>query len=238
MKIAKDCGTVFFMSVLIKGLKYLVVGMVLALAFSVRSFGADAVEPIEAEGVIAEDTVWSGEVLVHGDVLVPEGVTLTISPGTKVMFAYSESTKIEPMFLSMQTELLVRGVLKVEGKPGNPVSFMPAPEDEDLKAPERGDWGGIIFDGPAASASVVKDANFLMAETAVTTFYSSPAITGCTVADTNYGFLLTGPSSPKLTDCRVSGASYAVVASHGAKPVITGCELDGNEHNVLIKETP
>jgi len=224
------------MAFFIDGLKYFAAGFIMALVISARAFGAP--EPLQVEGIIASDTAWSGEVLVYSDVLVPEGVTLTISPGAVVRFYYSESTKIEPMFLSMQTEILVRGVLKVEGEPGNPVTFSPAPEDVDLKAPARGDWGGIIFDGPVASASVVKDANFLMAETAVTTFYSSPKISGCSVADSNYGFLLTGGSSPKISGCRVTGASYAVVASHGAKPVVEDCVFSGNEHDVLTKETP
>ncbi|MGQ9702259.1 MAG: hypothetical protein ACUVQT_07380, partial [bacterium] len=38
-------------------------------------------------GEIPPGTVWSGIVLVGGDVVVPEGVTLTIEPGTQVYFA-------------------------------------------------------------------------------------------------------------------------------------------------------
>ena len=35
---------------------------------------------------IKEDTTWSGEIIVTGDVYVPPDVTLTILPGTTVRF--------------------------------------------------------------------------------------------------------------------------------------------------------
>jgi len=222
------------MSVFHSNAKYFLAGIVLALIFSARVFGAQ--EPLEAEGVITADTTWSGNVTVFGDVLVPEGVTLTIAPGTTVLFAYSDSSKIEPMFLSMGTELLVRGRLVVAGEKERPVTFGPAPEDVDLKKPERGDWGGIIFDGEAASASVVKFALFKMADSAVSTFYSSPEITGCTVDDSAYGFSCMGPSGPRITGCIVKNSGFGVLASHGAKPVVKDCVFEGNEQDYIVKE--
>lgn len=219
------------MAIFIDGLKYFIVGFCIALAFTAKVFGAAA--PLEVEGVITMDTTWTGDVLVFSDVLVPEGVTLTVLPGTTVRFAYSESSKIEPMFLSMRTELLVRGVLKVSGDKDHKVRFMPAPEEVNLKKPEKGDWGGIIFDGEAASASIITGADIVMAETGITTFYSSPTITGCEISDSDYGFLLAGPSKPKIKGCRVTGAGYALVASHGAAPEVTDCVFEGNEHDIL-----
>lgn len=219
------------MGVFVYYLKFLAAGFCLALVFSVRAFGADA--PLEVEGVISGDAVWSGDVTVYSDVLVPEGVTLTILPGTDVVFAYSDSSKIEPMFLSMGTELLVRGRLVVAGEEERPVTFRPAPESVDLKAPEKGDWGGLIFDGPAASASRVSNARIVMAGSGISTFYSSPEITGCTVTDSEYGYAFMGESAPRLTGSTARGCGAGVLASHGAAPVIKDCVFEGNEQDYL-----
>src|SRR5512143_1253560 len=152
------------MDIALKSIVYLAIGFTMAMIISVKSFGA---APAEVEGTVKSDTTWSGDVLVAGDVLVPEGVTLTIAPGTRVMFSASESSKIEPVFLSMQTEIMVRGTLLARGVKDNPITFTAAPEAMNTKKPERGDWGGLIFDGPGASRSFVSYANFDKADTAV-----------------------------------------------------------------------
>jgi hypothetical protein len=55
--------------------------------------------------VLTSDTVWSGEVSVSEDVLVPEGITLTVMPGAIIRISPSESTKMEPEFMSPLTEI-------------------------------------------------------------------------------------------------------------------------------------
>ena len=45
----------------------------------------------EKSGVLKKDEVWSGTILVIGDVVIEEGVTLNIKPGTKVLFANSRN---------------------------------------------------------------------------------------------------------------------------------------------------
>jgi len=222
------------MATLVKCFKYFSVGLCIAFLFSVKAVGGD--RPLQAEGVIKKDAVWAGEVLVAGDVLVPEGVTLTIEPGTKVMFAVSDSSKIEPMFLSMQTELLVRGRLVVRGEKGMPAYFGPAPEGMSDKKPARGDWGGIIFDGQAASGSSISYAGITMADSAIAAYNSSPSITGCTVDDSRYGLVCEGLSRPKLTGCTITGSEFGVVATRGGKPVLEGCKVEKNEHNFLTRD--
>src|SRR5512143_3054006 len=63
--------------------------------------------------VISSDTVWEGWVRVNGVVLVPEGVTLTIKPGTTVLFEKSGSSYSEEGV----SEVIIPGSgLRVEGK--------------------------------------------------------------------------------------------------------------------------
>lgn len=222
-----------------QSMKYLLFGFCLAMAFSMRAFGADTpppAGPAEVEGVITKDAAWSGRVLVVGDVLVPEGVTLTIGPDTVVMFAPSDSSKIEPMFLSMQTELLVRGTLAVNGRRDGPVRFVPAPEEYGMEAPERGDWGGLIFGGEAASGSVVKGAIFEMADTAVAAYSSSPSFESCRMVDSRYGLVAADGSAPRLTGCIIAGGEFGVVSYRGGKPTLTDCAVERNEHDYLTRD--
>ena len=91
--------------------------------------------------VLSSDTVWAGEVIVSEDILVPTGVTLTILPGTTIRVALSDSTKMEPEYMSPLTEITIRGKLKAEGTKGAPVFFLRAEGDG------AGNWSGIIIDG-------------------------------------------------------------------------------------------
>jgi len=188
---------------------------------------------VEAEGVVREDTTWNGNVIVYGDVLVPEGVTLTIEPGTSVYFSYTESSKIEPMFLSMETELLVRGTLLCNGTKESPVTFTAAPEEEDLKKTERGDWGGIIFDGGESSNSVIRGARVELADTAFSFFYSSPEVAGCVIEDCEYGVYAAGGGTPKIVDCEIRSCEFGLVAHGNTAPELEGVRFEKNAQDKL-----
>jgi len=217
-----------------KGAKYFAAGFCLALVLATRSLGAGG--PLKVEGVVKHDTAWSGSVLVEGDVLVPQGVTLTVSPGTTVIFMPSDSTKIEPMFLSMQTELLVRGVLKAEGSKEDPIRMSPAPEALSGKKPERGDWGGVIFDGPASSASVLSHVEISKADTAVAMYGSSPSVTDCLMEDCRYGVVCIGGGRPRLAGSTIAGCDFALVGADGGKPSADGVALRKNGRDFLLRD--
>ncbi|MCK5506468.1 MAG: right-handed parallel beta-helix repeat-containing protein, partial [Thermodesulfovibrionia bacterium] len=75
------------------------------------------------------------------DILVPDGITLTILPGTTINIEFSDRTKTDPEYLSSMTEITVRGRLNVEGKFGSSVLFR-------VKGGKGADkWAGIIVDG-------------------------------------------------------------------------------------------
>jgi len=212
---------------------YILVLCLLAGATAARA-GTPAYD-FEAEGVIRADATWSGNVIVYGDVLVPEGVTLTIGPGTTVYFYYTDSSKIEPIFLSMQTELLVRGTLTVKGEPDRPVRFMPAPEEEDLKKPARGDWGGIIFDGKGASSSVIEGADITMADMGVSEYYSSPRLSDVKITDCEYGIYAAG-GAPVIDGCVIQDCEYGVVAHGKTKPELKAVKYVNVAQHTLMGE--
>ena len=234
----ENCTYNGLMEFVIRGLKFFLAGLCLALVFSMRVFGSDAPmpPPAQVEGAVIHDTTWKGRVMVVGDVLVPEGVTLTIAPGTDVMFMSSDSSKIEPAFLSMQTEIMVRGRLLAVGENNKLITFGPAPEDINGKRPERGDWGGIIFDSPESGKSWVTNASFIKADTALAFYGSSPYIAACTVTDCRYGIVSMSGSAPKFESCTITGNEFGVVSGSGGRPSFEKCSISKNEHDFLGRD--
>ena len=75
----------------------------------VRRFGNSTVS-----GVLTTDEVWSGEVTVTGDVVVPYGYTLTIHPGTRIIFKANTDDRSSGNDLN-RCELIVKGRLDAQG---------------------------------------------------------------------------------------------------------------------------
>src|SRR3989344_5709770 len=56
-----------------------------ALILPKLSNGINEVSNAERYGYVTSDEIWSGEIRVIGDIIVPNGVTITIKPGTTVL---------------------------------------------------------------------------------------------------------------------------------------------------------
>jgi hypothetical protein len=109
-----------------------------ALKALLREEGAPS--PPEAQtklGILEQSEVWSGEIFVPGTVEVPQGVTLTISPGTVVKFRHSRDYKN----LDRGALLVNGGVLKATGTAQEPIWFT-----SDAEQPINGDWEGIAIE--------------------------------------------------------------------------------------------
>ena len=157
--------------------------------------------------VIKSDTFWSGEVSLEKDVLVPEGVTLTISPGTIIRIEPSESTKTDPEYISPLTEITVRGRLVAEGKVGSPVTFL-------ISGEKKMGWAGIIVDGGKAifSHCVIRDA-----ETGVDVIKGSVSMSDSLLTGNRYGLTVEGPDAVvRLDTTRVKENDYGAMLLRGA----------------------
>jgi len=105
------------------------------------SFTIDSNEPTRS-GTLVSDETWSGTVELQGDLIVPQGVTLTVLPGTTVEF---------PQFFDItlggddnsKSELIVHGSLLAEGESGNPIVFT----SHAAGSAQKGDWVGIYVAG-------------------------------------------------------------------------------------------
>lgn len=169
--------------------------------------------------MITSDTTWSGAVSLAEDVLVPEGVTLTISPGTTVWITPAESTKTDPEFLSPLTEITVRGTLVADGKEGLPIAFLRA---GDKNAP----WAGIIVDGGRAA---LRFSTISGAETGITVIKGSLALNHSLLARNRYGLTVQGRDAVvRLAASKVEENEYGVFLFNGARIESRDTAVRGN----------
>lgn len=90
----------------------------------------------KAPPVIERDTVWSGEVIVEGAVLVSRKATLRIAPGTVIRFRRIDKDGDGVG----DGEIRVLGRIVAMGTAENPISFMSAEAK-----PRPGDWSYILL---------------------------------------------------------------------------------------------
>lgn len=202
----------------------------------------------EVSGVAAGETLLSGQVLLAGDLLVPAGSRLTIAAGTTVTVRPVNATKIDPEFLSSQTELLVRGSLRIEGTEAQPVTF--AVETVDGEA----QWAGILLD--RASDSLLRhvrvasaDSGVLLVDTdarleqldirncryGIIVQSGSPVIRATTVADGEGGVYVWDHAEPKLDGVAIhDNAEEGLMVARACRPQLNAVTIFGNDIGVVI----
>ena len=85
-------------------------------------------------GTLNKDTIWSGDIHVEEFVIIPEGITLRIEPGTRVRFQHYRGYRDPEKRLGIESE----GTIIAQGTPEAPIYFTSDAED-----PQNGDWGMI-----------------------------------------------------------------------------------------------
>ncbi len=153
-------------------------------------------------GMLAENETWSGDVLVTESVIVPEGVTLTIEPGTKVMFKNYRGYKEPEKRLGLEIN---GGTLLAIGKPDNQIWFTSDAED-----PINGDWWEIFLRNTTTSKLdyVIVEFNQL----GISQFDSKVPITNSIVRWTNSEGLYAEKSSPVFKNNTLYENGYHEIA--------------------------
>jgi hypothetical protein len=189
---------------------------------------ADDLVP-EYSGAYAEDLVWESTVTMSGDVLILEEGSLTIRPGTQVNVLPAEGTKIDPEYLSSQTELLVRGKLEILGTEAAPVRFVLI-ERNDL---EEIAWSGITLD--SATQSRILHAELERADIAIRVVASSPEIKGNKITRSRYGIVMQQQSHPKILDNLLSDGEGGIFCWKGSNPFLLGNTIqDHGEEAIFV----
>lgn len=180
-------------------------------------------------GVLTADLVLEGAVVLADDLLVPAGITLTLRPGTVVYVVPSDSTKIDPEWLSSATELLVRGTLRSEGTAAHPVLFnLSRPKEEGAYA-----WAGLLLDG--ATDSLIRHTRIEHAEQGILCINSSPEIRDSEILACRYGIIAQQRSAPSLIGNLIEGGEAGVFCWIESHPLMLDNRiLNHNEEGLFI----
>ena len=167
----------------------------------------------DVSGTLTANTSWTktgSPYIVTGDILVEDGVTLTIEPGVEVRFNACRA-------------LCVDGTLVARGAFDDHVIFT-----SNHSPPNRGDWKSIIFRQSSADAVFDADDRYL----------SGCILEFCTVqyagATPDWAALHLRDASPYISHVHIGdNFSHGICCEYAASPVIDNCTITRNYGGAL-----
>lgn len=183
------------------------------------------------EGELHGRLHWQREVHILGDVVLAEDTSLTIEPGTRVLFLPLDSTADDlqdhPNFLG--SELIVRGRMIAKGTAERPISF----QFFDLKG-VAGSWGGVNIEG--SPQAVFDYCSFTQADSAIHARQSRVIIENSLFTDNLVGIRFN--DSEILIENNLLHHNGAAIRFHFGAPVIRNNEIRENRKGLFITSEP
>lgn len=207
-------------------IKIIIPFLLVALVVSSQTLWAD--ENGEYAGTYSSDLIWSGTVTMLSDVLILKGASLTIQAGTRIRVIPAAGTKIDPEYLSSQTELLIRGQLDIQGTAEKPVRFVVSPVDDS----EDYAWAGITLD--RAGDSRIAFAELDRADIAIRCVGSSPEILANKISASRYGIVLQQQSHPEIINNTLQDGEGGVFCWRGSNPYLQGNKISGHDEEAVF----
>jgi|GEM_PF-1041557 len=182
------------------------------------------------------DTTWKGTIAIDGVVFVPEGVALTIEPGTTVRFnkssiAYKdEAEKADPdaEVLIPGSGIKVEGKIIAAGKKEVPITFTSA-----SKKPAPGDWGCIFLDH--SKGSIFKYCRFEYSAYTIHAHFSQFEVSRCTITHNEDGSRL-GLSRVSYDHCDITDNTGKGLNFRQCKNTVRLCNITGNRDGIFLNE--
>ena len=178
-------------------------------------------------GHISQDTTWQGDVLITDNVVVQPGVTLTVSPGTRVKFQHYRGYR-EP---ERRLTLSVLGTTIAEGTPDQPIYFT-----SDAPDPQNGDWSMLRLESPTGQ-SRFHYCVFEFGQQGLNVWQGSPEIAHCAFRWNNWeGVYFESYCQPTLDYCQIVENGYNGLAAEQSNTItMDHCEVWRNgTHGVHI----
>jgi caspase domain-containing protein/CARDB protein/parallel beta helix pectate lyase-like protein len=195
-------------------------------------------------GTIAADQVWSGSQVhrVVGNLVVPDGVTLTIEPGAIVKMNDDLTITVE-----------AGGQLLAEGTVGEPITVTSIHDDTiggdttgngSATTPGPGNWLGIYADGGHAELDHVRVyyaggslGGYDMSAAVRNLSGGTLNVNACLVQDAFFDGFRTQGGLVTITNTIIVDADRAISAA-GSNLEVVNCTLDGNRIGVQIHGSP
>ena len=189
---------------------------------------------LTTSGVLTDNEIWSGKVYITGDVVVPEGITLTIKANTVINFTpYKSDYDVKiPVVSGLGAEkcnLIIEGNLIVQGDKNKRVV---------IGSEDKLSWGGIIFKG-ANIDSIVKYARIMNADIGILCVDSSfVKLIGNEIVKNDVGVMTFGLSSAKMINNKIQTNNLCGIISGGdSRPTIAENMISGNGIGILFEDS-
>ncbi len=172
---------------------------------------ADGPSPGEwGSPTISADTTWSGAIVLRRNVVVSQGATLRVAPGTVV--------RVEP---GKGIGITVLGRLRVEGTSASSVRFEPATPAED-----RGSWQGIALGGGAPVEHLLAGFRIAGASAGVAVTNALVRVREGVFAGCAAGVQVNQNALAFIDNCAFEGNDAGVGVSLGGRARLAGCRLE------------
>jgi len=168
-------------------------------------------------GTISSSTAWSGTINVIGDVIVANGVTLTINPGTIIRikptyYYYDEETE---EYFTYSTNMVCNGKLLVNGSATSPVLF--------TSSEGTSGWGTISLNQSGANGSTISYAKIQYGTQIDVLYASNVTIQYSTITDySGHAINFNGSSGSVLYDTIRSSNIYHGIINQFSYLTCTG----------------
>ncbi len=189
-----------------------------------------AVPPLLSEsGIVSRDTILSGEVGIDRDILVLPGVTLTIRPGTRLLFMPTKKSRIEPRFLYAAHEILIQGRLIARGEADAPIIFSSAAE-----TPKTRDWAGIILDNNNSNESIIEYCRIEYSRVGVYCIGSSPKIINNSFRHNETAIICQREARPQIKNNSITKGKIGIACWDRSVPLISQNNISEQEQAGLL----
>lgn len=176
------------------------------------------------DAVLTQNTIWSGEVVIRGVVLVKKGVTLTIEPGTKVRFV-----RVDKDLNNVgDGELRVEGRIVARGTAMEPIVFTSAEQSKVTR-----DWSYVHLLA-SQEDNLFEYCRFEYGFSGIQVHYSTVRVTDCLFSNNHEGLHFnTANVMAEHNTFEKNGSAIRFKRLEG-RVVITANDIRNNEIGVLF----
>lgn len=215
--------------------------LLLIFVIGIQPVLAGGEDNITTSGVLTHNEMWSGRVHVTGDIVIPEGITLVIQPGTVITFAPNRSdndvrTPVLGELWANKCNLVVKGNLRIEGEKNSRVVMGELVYDVNRQTSIS--WGGIIFEGTNVS-SIIKYSDIRYADVALVFTGSSIArIINSTISDNDVGTMSFDLSAPRINGNKIhNNTLWGISCYDHSFPMISQNSIEGSDVGIGCEDS-
>lgn len=154
---------------------------------------------------------------IHGNLTIGYGATLTIKPGTTIIF-------------DELTSIIINGALKAEGEENNWIAFTSGSSD-----PKPRDWNGLIFElrSITNTDSILRYVEITYSNYGVTCRSASPRIENSVITKSQVGIYGDSGSSPIIRDSEIKDNNFWGIRLNRAESEISNCTISENYFGIF-----